>query len=332
MMKKSIILTEQEKSALNVYDSELRKKICELTDFLGDYTKQSYIDSGIRDVEVVFSTWGMEHYTCEEIKELFPKLEAIYYGAGSVQGFAKEFLQSGIRVHSAWAANAVPVAEYTVAQIILANKGFFGSIYRCKKEGYGRAFDHFKKFKGNYNSKVGIIGAGMIGKMVIERLRAYKLDVLVYDPFLPREYIRQHGLRMATLDEIFETCDIISNHLANNDQTAGMLCGKYFDKMLPTAVFLNTGRGRQVVEADLIDALKKCPDRCAVLDVTWPEPPEAGHEFYKMDNIILTPHIAGSSGNEVVRMGSYMVEEFIKCENGVEPDFSVSFEMLETMA
>lgn len=331
-MKKSIILTEQEKSAHTVYDDELRGRISSLTEFLGDFTRESFISSGIKDVEVVFSTWGMEHYTREEIKEYFPKLEAVYYGAGSVQGFAREFLEEGIRVHSAWAANAVPVAEYTVAQIILANKGFFGSTYRFKKEGHGRAFDHFKKFKGNYNSRIGIIGAGMIGKMVIERLRDYKLDVLVFDPFLSEEYITKNNIKMATLDEIFEKCDVISNHLANNDQTAGMLCGKYFSKMLPNAVFLNTGRGRQVVEADLVAALKEYPDRCAVLDVTWPEPPEEGNDFYKMDNVILTPHIAGSAGNEVVRMGSYMVDEFCKCENGEMPEFSVSLEMLERMA
>ncbi len=331
-MKKSIILTDDESNAKKVYDSSLRSQISDLTDFLGDFSKESFVKSGITDVEVVFSTWGMQHWTKDEINRHFPKLEAIYYGAGSVQGFAREFLEEGIRVHSAWAANAVPVAEYTVAQIILANKGFFGSISRFKNQGHGRAWDHFKKFKGNYNAKVGIIGAGMIGKMVIERLCDYKLDVLVFDPFLSDEYIKEHNIRMASLDEIFETCDVISNHLANNDHTAGMLCGKYFDKMLPNAVFLNTGRGRQVVEADLVKALKEFPDRCAVLDVTFPEPPEEGHDFYKMDNVILTPHMAGSAGLEVVRMGSYMIEEFIKHENGEQTEYSVSLEMLDRMA
>jgi len=331
-MKKSIILTNDTLSAERVFDKELRNEISRITDFQGDYTKEDLIKCGRTDIEVVFSTWGMQQYTAQEIQDCFPKLEAIYYAAGSVQGFAREFLEKGIRVHSAWAANAVPVAEYTVAQIILANKGYFGSTYRFKKEGHGKAWDHFKKFKGNYNAKVGIIGAGMIGKMVIERLRTFKLDVLVYDPFLSEDYIRENDIKTASLDEIFETCDVISNHLANNDQTAGMLCAKYFNKMLPTAVFLNTGRGRQVVEADLIAALKECPDRCAVLDVTWPEPPEQDSEFYKMDNVILTPHMAGSAGNEVVRMGSYMIDEFKKYENGEQTDYSVSLKMLETMA
>lgn len=331
-MKKSIILTNEKQSGQRVFDAEMRELIKEKTEYLGEFTKDEFLASGIKDVQVVFSTWGMQHYTEEEIEEYFPKCEAIYYAAGSVQGFAREFLNKGIRVHSAWAANAVPVAEYTVAQIILANKGFFGSSYRFSKEGHGCARRHFEVFKGNYNAKVGIIGAGMIGKMVIERLRDYKLDVLVFDPFLSEGYKAAHSIKTATLEEIFSTCDVISNHLANNDKTAGMLCGRYFDMMLPNAVFLNTGRGRQVVEADLIAALKAKPDRCAVLDVTWPEPPVEGSELYTLDNVILTPHIAGSSGLEVVRMAKYMVDEFDKCERGEAPEYSVSLAMLETMA
>ena len=76
------------------------------------------------DADFLFSTWGMPAFTKEEIAALFPRLQAVFYGAGSVQSFAREFLESSIAVHSAWAANAVPVAEYTVSQIVLANKGF----------------------------------------------------------------------------------------------------------------------------------------------------------------------------------------------------------------
>lgn len=331
-MKKSIILSNQLDSIKNVFDSEMCKLIREKTEFVGIFSPEEFKKSGITNVEIVFSTWGMEHFNEDEIDKFFPSLEAIYYAAGSVQYFAREFLHKGIRVHSAWAANAVPVAEYTVAQIILANKGFFGSSYRFKKDGHSSARRHFEVFKGNFNAKVGIIGAGMIGKMVIERLRDFKLDVLVFDPFLSEEYIKEHNIKMASLDEIFESCDVISNHLANNDQTAGMLCGKYFNKMLPNAVFINTGRGRQVVESELIEALKACPDRCAVLDVTLPEPPEKDSELYTLDNVILTPHIAGSAGLEVVRMAKYMIDEFDRVERGESPEYSVSLEMLERMA
>ena len=97
-------------------------------------------------------------------------------------------------------------------------------------------------------------------------------------------------------------------------------------------MFINTGRGAQVVEQDLIRALKEKPDRCAILDVTMPEPPEENSPLYTMDNVFLTPHIAGSSGNEVARMGKTMLEQFRKFISGQPCEYEVTLEMLKTMA
>ena len=102
------------------------------------YSKNDVIDSPDKfsDTEFIFSTWGMPVFTSEEIKEYFPSLKCVFYGAGSVQFFARPFLENGIKVFSAWGANAVPVAEYTVAQILLANKGYFLSSRMIKNHQY----------------------------------------------------------------------------------------------------------------------------------------------------------------------------------------------------
>ena len=102
--------------------------------------------------------------------------------------------------------------------------------------------------------------------------------------------------------------------------------------MKPHAVFINTGRGAQVVEDDMIAALYDVPTRAAVLDVTWPEPPNADSPLYTMPNVFLTPHIAGSLGNEVHRMAEYMYEEYCSFDAGEPTRYSVSLKMLETMA
>ena len=111
-----------------------------------------------------------------------------------------------------------------------------------------------------------------------------------------------------------------------------MLGGVLFEKMRPYATFLNTGRGAQVVEADLIRVLKERPDLTAILDVAFPEPPEEGSALYTLPNCILTPHIAGSSGNEVRRMGEYMKEEYQNFLNNNPCKYEVTLEMLKTMA
>lgn len=281
------------------------------------------------ETEYIFSTWGMPSLNEVEIKKYLPKLKAVFYGAGSVQYFARPFLNSGIKVFSAWAANAVPVAEYTVAQILLANKGFFKTLRYKNRDA---ANETLANFPGNYGVKVGIIGAGMIGKLVIGKLKEYDVETLVFDPFLPDIKAEELGVKKVSLETLFSECEVVSNHLADNEQTRGMLHGGLFEKMLPYSTFLNTGRGAQVVEPDLIRVLKNRPDLTAILDVTFPEPPVEGSELYTLENCILTPHIAGSTGREVRRMGEYMRAEFNNFVSGKPCKYEVTLEMLKTMA
>ena len=282
-----------------------------------------------KDTEYVFSTWGMPVFTEEEIKEYLPSLKAVFYGAGSVQSFARPFLNLGIKIFSAWAANAVPVAEYTVAQIVLANKGFFKTM---RYNNIKQAKSMTQNYTGNYGIKVGIIGAGMIGKLVLQKLKDYDVDVMVFDPFLSDETAKELGAKKTDLESLFAECSVISNHLANNEQTKGMLNGKLFEKMLPYSTFLNTGRGAQVVEPELISILKLRPDITEILDVTAPEPPNEGSELFTLENCILTPHIAGSIGNEVRRMGEYMTAEYRNFIQNKPCQYEVTLRMLETMA
>jgi len=194
------------------------------------------------------------------------------------------------------------------------------------------AHDKFENYPGNYDVKVGIIGAGMIGKLVIKMLKSYNMEVLVFDPFLSNDTANELGVQKVSLERIFSECNVISNHLANNAQTKGMLNGDLFNKMLPYSTFINTGRGTQVVEKDLIEILTNRPDVTALLDVTDPEPPVENSPLYTLENCVLTPHIAGSWGNEVHRMAEYMLTEFKKHINGEITNYEVTLEMLKTMA
>ncbi len=332
---RSIFLSDAKYRTEKVYNTKIierLKKTAGLEETF--YSKQDLLDNpeGFADVEFVFSSWGMITLTEEQIKTILPSLKAVFYAAGSVQYFARPFLNCGVKVFSAWAANAVPVAEYTVAQIILANKGFFRVTDMSCREEYSKCASVFSGYCGNYDAKIGIIGAGMIGKMVLERLKDYNLKVFVFDPFLPDEKAVELGAEKVSLERIFAECNVVSNHLADNEQTRGMLNLPLFESMQKNAVFLNTGRGAQVIEADLIKVLSEREDIVAVLDVTHPEPPEDTSALYSLKNCILTPHIAGSNGNEVFRMAEYMAEEFDRLSNGQDVRYEVTPKMLETMA
>ncbi len=332
---KAAFLCNSEKWIHEVYAPETVKRIKALTELDERVCTYKDLISGGRnlaDAEYIFSTWGMPALTTDEIKKYLPNLKAVFYAAGSVQEFARPFLKCGADVFSAWAANAVPVAEYTAAQIILANKGFFraAQLASCGKR--KEAYDEFKKYPGNYGAKIGIIGAGMIGKRVIGLLKSYRLEIMVFDPFLENAAAQELGVKKVSLETLFESCNVISNHLANNAQTKGMLNYALFSKFVPNATFLNTGRGAQVVESDLCRILAERSDVTAILDVTDPEPPLPDSPFLKLENCILTPHIAGSSGFEVRRMSAFMADELERAAGNMPTRFKVTEKMLDTMA
>ncbi|WMJ86702.1 hydroxyacid dehydrogenase [Anaerocolumna sp. MB42-C2] len=318
-----------------VYNAKTREKLDSKLNFLDSIITYGNFKTHKKDlesVEYLFSTWGMPCFDEKEIKEYFPALRAVFYAAGSVQGFARPFFECGIRVFCAAAINAIPVAEFTSAQILLANKGYYQGIVKYKSKGWQAANEYCNSFPGNYGGKIGILGAGRIGKEVIKLIKPYHYQIYVFDPFLSKEEADILGVKLMDLTEIFKECPVITNHLANNSDTVGILDYKLFSMMKDNGTFINTGRGAQVVEAGLIQAMKEKPNRTALLDVTFPEPPIAFDELYSMDNVFLSPHIAGSSGDEVERMGNCMYEEFLAFSEARNLQYEVTVTMLETMA
>ncbi len=329
-MKSVFLGNEEIKRVYSPTTINTLKKEANLSDEI--FSKEDVLNDKAQGADYIFSTWGMPRFTESEIKAHLPNLKAVFYAAGSVQNFAREFLKNDVKVFSAWSANAIPVAEFATSQILLSNKGFF-KVNSIKNKGeYCALHEKFQEFPGNFNTTVGIIGVGMIGKMVVNRLKNHAIKIKAYDPFLPQKVADELNIKLCSLDEIFETCQTISNHLADNDDTKGLLNYSLFSKMKNNATFINTARGAQVVENDLIKALKEKSDVTAILDVTLDEPPHDDSELYALKNVILTPHMAGSSGDEVMRMSEYMLDEFRLFSQNKSTNFEVTLEMLKTMA
>lgn len=329
---KAIILTNNKADANRVFVQSVKDKISKSLDL--DNKVHTKIDitncNNFCDIEIIFSTWGMPTFTKEEIKQYFPSLKYLFYAAGSVQGFAKEFLECGVRVFSAWRFNAIPVVEYTVSAIIMANKGFF----RMVKKGAPRPIKllYLNKTAGNYNSNVGLLGCGSIGSMVVEKLKNYQLNVFCYDPFLSDERAEKLGVIKKDLDWIFANCSVVSNHLANKKELNNIVDYKLLKSMPDYSTFINTGRGAQVSEMGLIKALMFNWKKYALLDVTKKEPISIFNPLRYMKNVILTPHMAGSACGEVVRMADGMVEACQSVLNNENVDSEVTLQMLTTMA
>jgi phosphoglycerate dehydrogenase-like enzyme len=281
------------------------------------------------DVEVIFTTWGFPAFTPEQIERL-KALKAIFYAAGSVQHFARPFLERGVVVASAYRANAVPVAEFVLGQILLANKGFFQNIQDCATP-EGRAAGP-RRGPGNFGRVVSLPGAGAVARTLIELLAPFEIRILVYDPFLTAQEAERLGVERVELDEAFARADVVSNHLPNKEQTKGFIGAAQLRQMPDHARFINTGRGAQVEEAALAEELERRPSLMALLDVTAPEPPAEDSPFYRLDNAVLSSHIAGSQGDEVVRLADAALEDFDAWRAGASMPGGVTLEMLQRMA
>ena len=136
--------------------------------------------------------------------------------------------------------------------------------------------------------------------------------------------------RTISLEEAFSKAYVISNHLPNRDDNIGVINRTHFESMRHGATFINTGRGAQVNEADMIDVLKARPDLTALLDVTFPEPPAEGSELYTLPNVKLSSHIAGSLNDEVHRMADYVIGDYLHFAAGEPLEHEVTEEMLMT--
>ena len=278
-------------------------------------------------LEVIFSSWGMFPLTAAQLDAL-PSLRALFYAAGSVKCFAEPLLERGITVVSAWAANAVPVAEFTLAQILLANKGYWRNVreYECAEH------PHPFRGRGNYGANVAVLGAGQVGRRLIESLLPFHLQILVFDPFLSPEAAQRLGVEKVELAEAFARSDVVSNHLADVPQTVGLLNGTLFASMSRNATFINTGRGATVNEAELVRVLQERQDLTALLDVTDPEPCPHESPLRSLRNVQLTSHIGGSIGAEVARLAAVVLEEFDAWQAGLPLRYAVTQQQLEVLA
>ncbi len=315
-----------------IYGDALRAKIARRVDLVAELQTKTSIQAHpelLADVEVIFSGWGAPVMDAAFLAAA-PKLRTVFYGAGSIKAMTPDaFWERGIAVTSAYAMNAIPVSEFTLASILLSLKRAWYYVLETKRLG---AFPEKVTPPGAYGSKVGLISFGMIGRLVRERLLPFNVDVWVYDPFLKPEQAAEFNVTLVSLDDIFSHCDVVSLHTPWLKQTEGMICGRHFELMKDGSTFINTARGAIVNEPEMVEVLARRSDITAMLDVTWPEPPVDGSPLYSLPNVVLTPHIAGSQEHECRRMGQLMIDEFDRWKKNEPMRWAISREQAAILA
>ncbi len=285
----------------------------------------------LRQTTALITGWGCPHLGAE-VLDVAQELRLIAHAAGSVKGHVAEAAwDRGITVTTAAQANAIPVAEYTLAAILLSGKDAFEerAQFRLGRSLYRRAGSDATN--GNYGTTVGIIGASRVGRLVLERLKAFDFRVLLADPTLGPDDAAALGADLVSLEELLAQSHVVSLHAPILPGTVGMIGAAELALMQDGATFINTARG-VLVDHDALRTELRSRRLRAVLDVTDPEPLPDDDVLYELDNVVLTPHIAGSMGNELARMGDLAVAEVERLAAGRAPAYAIDRQTLAVMA
>lgn len=268
----------------------------------------------LKDVEYLFSGWGGPRLD-DDVLAVAKDLDVLFYGAGSVRYLMTPAAwKRGLRVTSAAAANAISVAEFTVAQVTMCLKRIWQ---------HDRQLQATRVWRGGepgatgYGSRIGLVSIGHIGRLVAQRLADWDVEVVVYDIYRDEELAARFGFRYVGLEELFATSDVVSLHTPLLPATRHMISGKLLASMRQGASLINTSRGGIIDQAALVDVLRSRTDLFAVLDVVENEPLPSDSPLWDLENLVLLPHIAGARGTECERMGRYMLAELKRVQAGL---------------
>lgn len=281
--------------------------------------------------EILFTGWGSPRID-PGLLDQAKRLRAIVHAAGTVKGHVDPAcLARGIRVSSAAAANAVPVAEFTVAAILLAGKRAF-RLQRLYRDVRGfRFWPNEVPALGNHRRTVGIVGASRIGRLVLERLRGFDFERLVFDPFLSDADAAKLGAEKLELDDLLRRADVVSLHAPSLPETRHMIDRRRLALLRDGAIFVNTARGA-LVDGDALAAELASGRIDAVLDTTEPEILPADSPLYELPNVFLTPHIAGAMGGETQRLATLAIDEIERFARGAPLQHEVRLEDWDRIA
>lgn len=229
--------------------------------------------------------------------EAFPDLRFIGVCRGTPSNVSLETAaEKGIPVFHTPARNAQAVAEMFIANVIAILRNTVAATQWLEEEKWEEgAHTSYLQFKGNElaGKTIGIIGFGAIGQLIAKLVENFPCKIHYYDPYYTsdnRQYLK------TTIEDVFESSDIVSVHLPENKLTEGMIDKTLFSKMKSDAIFVNTARASVVKREDLLEVLVNKKIRGAVLDVFDHEPPdETDYQIIHLDNVLATPHIAGAT-------------------------------------
>ncbi len=290
--------------------------------------------------EVIYNTTG-KPLSSDQLQELLPEIDGmiagldeidaqalaaandlkvvVRYGVGYNNVDLDTAREKGIVVSNTPGANAVAVAELTLALILNMLRPIMPAVQRTKSGEWPR----YKGFSLD-GKVVGLLGLGAIGKETARRLSGFGCQILAYDLYPDEKFAAEHGINLVLMDEILPIADVLSLHLPGTSETKGIVNREFLSRMKDGAWLVNTARGDLINEDALITALKEGKLKGAALDVYPIEPPSSENPLLQMEQVITTPHMGAHADSATNAMGRMALKECLSVLKGLEPEYQVS--------
>ncbi|MDN5724341.1 MAG: hydroxyacid dehydrogenase [Propionibacteriales bacterium] len=296
---------------------DLHDRLEACVDVLDTRVTSSFEDPTVRsalgDADILLTGWGCPPVT-GDVLDHAPRLRALVHSAGTVKTFVSPEVIARIDVSTGAHINAFPVAEYTVAMIVLGAKRVFALAHQLRTTGVHRDLDAVPPL-GLRGITVGVLSASMVGRLVIERLRGHAVRILCHDPTVDDAELRALGAEPVSLVELFARSQVLTIHAPLLPQTYRLVDAHLLARLPDHAVVINTARGA-IIDTAALTAECRTGRLDAVLDVTHPEPLPQDHPLLHLPNVLVTPHIAGALGNEIGALGESAVAEIERLAAG----------------
>ncbi len=257
-----------------------------------------------------------------EVLQSAPRLKVIgKHGVGTDNIDIPAATELGIAVCNTPEANSEGVASYAITMMLALSR----KVVECDSFVRAGRWSGKDDLMGHelLGKTLGIVGTGRIGRRLAQMCQAaFDMKVVAYDPYVTAEDMAAKGItKVETVDELMPLADYISIHTPLTPATKGFVSTKQFDLMKKTAYLINSSRGPVVDEVALIQALQEGKIAGAGLDVFEQEPPAKDNPLLKMNNVILSPHVGGTSEESMERMATHAAAGILSALRGERPKY-----------
>jgi phosphoglycerate dehydrogenase-like enzyme len=293
----------------------------------GDEFSEAQLAENIREKDACLTHWGCPTFT-EKVLRNADKLKLIIHAAGSVADLVTdEVYTRGIKICSANTIMAKYVAEGVLAYILAGLRQIPQHYYDLQHQKIWQK--RILESQSLIGARIGLVGLGTIGRFLLDFLKPFNVKVKIYDPYIHADSLKEFPeVELASLKETLEWGEVISIHASLTPETHGLLNKDNLGCIKDGALLVNTARAAIIDEQALVEELKKERFQ-AIVDVYTTEPLPLDSPLFKLENIIMMPHVAGITARE--QMSYAMIEEIGRFSRGEPLQFEITYQKFNLM-